>query len=455
MLRVQWKRSLHTCTSRLAVQPGKGKGQGFSKAPSTSGKRPAPKRISLTSLYKNWKDTVHTAKLNAGAVSVDLPTLTNQKLFGSNEDDSLIGKVTTFSSEQCKYLHHLGSFKKNQFRELFPQPVSLIRRDSTKKFISIMKGDVADTDGSPRSKKYVITGESGVGKTTLLAQLHAYTVDNKGIVINIPYPEMFLNGRNDFFWDEKSKSYVQPMYLKKLIKKILKGNDKDVLSSIKLSKDYKFLNTTLKGTQTINLKEGGSSMYDLLSASANPNLRGSQFSAIIEEFYLQKGIPITFTVDNVSRIFTSSYSEYKNANNKNIPTLSFQLTKTIMNLISGEIPLNNPQSCVVLAISGEDRTNRTLPVALGQVKEDPYIKKYYYDPDFVKILQNGGVQEFKVPKLNCEEVQELMKFYLESKIVPVNDTEDKSLNQLSAEKYILSGNGNPRELLRSITLTRR
>ena len=83
---------------------------------------------------------------------------------------------------------------------------------------------------------------------------------------------------------------------------------------------------------------------------------------------------------------------------------------------------------------------------------DRYITRYHYEPVLAEQLLKGGVQEFEVAKLDKEEVKQLLEFYLKSEIVLDRDAQEKTLEQLVDEKYCLSGNGNPRELLKSIIL---
>lgn len=432
-------RKLFTSSVARAAAPARGKAQGFAKK--VSGNRGSTKRISGETLYKKWADTVHTGKLNQYAVPLELPTFNPSALTAASN------KVSSFSNKQYKSLYHLGSFHKNQFNELFPKPVSLVRKDSTSKLINLLQ--------SASNKKFIITGEPGVGKSVLLSQVHAFACESSNIVIHISYPELFLNGRNDFFYDEKLKQYVQPMYLKKLLRKILKSNDENLLRSIKLTSDYKFPNADPKDSaikKHISLSEGQHSLYDLLSVKTQGRNRGDLFKAIISELSGQKKYAVFFTVDNFSKVLTSPFTSYKDADNKNIHLLDFQLGKTIMQIVSGELSFSHKSSATVLATSGVDRTNRTLPVAIGKLPEDVYIDQHHYDPQFAKIMQQGGIQEFEVPKLTKEEVKELMEFYYKSEILLNSDSQNKTIEQLTDEKYFLSGNGNPRDLLKSIVL---
>ncbi|CCF60590.1 hypothetical protein KAFR_0K02350 [Kazachstania africana CBS 2517] len=436
MFKLQSRNISLSAITRAAV-PGKGKAQGFSKKKGSE-RKSTTKRITDNTLYKKWINTVHTAKFNRNAPVMSLPKYT------PNDMDSCVGKVVKFSEQQCKSLHHLGSFKKDQFNELFNAPISLIRHESANLQESITKS---------KSKRIIITGEPGIGKTTLLSHIHANALGLNSIVINISYPQLFLNGRNDFFLDEESKLYIQPMYLKKFIRKILKANDEKILASVKLSDSYTFSRTTMKGATNITLHRGSSTLFDLLSSSVNANVRGKQYQAIMKELYGQPNIPICFTIDNFSSILTQPFSEYRDVENKNIYALDLQIGKTIMDLVSGEVPFLNPKSCLVMAISGVDRTNRTLPVALGKLPEDPYVTRYHYEPNFAKIMKKGMVEEFEVTKMGKDEVRTLLRFYSDAKIILKRELQTKTLENLSEEKYFLSGNGNPRELLKSIVLT--
>ena len=73
----------------------------------------------------------------------------------------------------------------------------------------------------------------------------------------------------------------------------------------------------------------------------------------------------------------------------------------------------------------------------------------------MKLLQKGNVTEFEVPKLNKQEVNELIEYYKKSNVLLDKDVTGKKWDNLVDEKYFISGNGNPRELLRSLVLSHR
>ncbi|CAH02023.1 mitochondrial 37S ribosomal protein mS29 [Kluyveromyces lactis] len=432
MLRIHTRQ--FSCSAAVEAAAKK-KAQGFAKA--QSGTKAAAKRITPGSMYKRWQPAVATANLHKNATFVDLPMF--------NPNNISAADVHSFSEQQLQFLYRLGSFKQNQFNELFTRPISLVRDSTTRKLYEALR--------KSENKKLVLTGEPGVGKSTLLAQLHAHALENKGLVLTVSNSELLTNGRNDFFLDEDR--YIQPMYIKNLLTKFVKSNKKELLQSIKLSKDYKLVHSggkDLSVKRNVNLSAGKSTLYDLLSVKAPSRHRGAVFDAFIKELTNQTDHPVYFTVDNFSHLLTTPFTAYKDTSNKNIHILKFQVGQSIFDLVSGDLQFAAKDSCVVLATSGLDRTNRTLSIGLQKLPHDPYLTRYHYEQILAEKLLKGKVQEFEVTKLNKDEVAKLMEFYQKAGIVLDKDLQNKTFEQLTEEKYFLSGNGNPRELLKSITL---
>ncbi|SCU93426.1 LANO_0E03840g1_1 [Lachancea nothofagi CBS 11611] len=431
-------RSLSSSSARCAA-PARGKAQGFAKKV-ISGKTSA-KKVGAGSLYKPWQQTVATGKLGKNAVPTEL------EIFKPLDVSQNFDQVVAYSNAQYKSLYTQGSFKQNQLNELFSRPISLVRRSTTKRLFDELK------NSAKTSKKYVLTGESGVGKSVLLSQVHALACEEKSILINISYPELFMNGTSDFFHD--GSSYVQPMYLKQLLTKTLKANDHAILSSIVLTNTYKFANADPKDAASrkfVQINAGKDTLLDLLSIKTTPRNRGELFRAMITELSKQSKTPVYFTVDNFSRILSEPLTSYKSTQNENIHVSELQLGKTIMEVVSGKTTFANASSCVILATCGSDKTNKTLPVGLKKLPHDPYVSKKHYDHELANVLIKGDIKEFPVEKLSKDEVRHLIDFYLKSEILLSKDTDNKNIEQLVDEKYFLSGNGNPKELLKSIAL---
>lgn len=428
-------RAFSTSTVNSAAAAKKKAVQGFAK--SKTNNKTVAKRIAPGSMYKKWQPAVATANFNKNSTFVELPIFNPNKL----ENPGLF----SFSDKQLQFLYRLGSFKQNQFNELFQRPISMVRDSTTMALFQ----KLAESE----NKKIILTGEAGVGKSTLLAQVHAHALENNSLVLPISYPELLTNGRSDFFEDKTG--YVQPMFLKSMMDKFKKSNSVELLQSIILTQDHKLVHTEGKDysvRRNITLSAGKSTLYDLLSVRSPSRSRGAVFDAFIKELTSQTQIPVYFTVDNFSHLLTTPLTSYKNTENRFLHVLEFQIGRTIFDLVSGEISFAHKDSSIILATSGADRTNRTLPIGLGKLPHDPYLKKYHYEPLLADKLLEGKIQEFNVAKLNKEEISKLLEFYRASGILLEKDFNRKSVNELVEEKFFLSGNGNPRQLLKSITL---
>lgn len=406
--------------------------------------RTPSKKISKSSFYKNWFDTIKSGRFNSNTTDkgVLLPKFDVDKL------DSLKGKLTTYTDHQSECLQRLGSFRPNQFRELFPTPMSLVRESTILRLVHKL------TDLDSNERKFVLTGEPGVGKSTTLAQLQAWALDKKYLLISLSYPRLIMDGLNDFQYNEISKLYEQPMFLKKHIGSIKNANDPKILKSIVLQNDYSFTKTDLTETNIIDLHKDKNTLFDLLSVKPNANLLGTQYEGIMTEIYSQREIPILYTVDNFSYILTNSYTKYCDTEGKSIPALRFQIVDKFMKLISGQTKLVNPLSAIITSISGDDRTNHTLPVALGKKPLDPYITQPYLDQEYVKLLQMGSVKEFPIEKFHKDEVAALMEYCTKLQLPLSRDT-GKTIDEIVNEKYFISGNGNCREIFKSMALNYR
>ncbi|AGO13054.1 AaceriAFL106Cp [[Ashbya] aceris (nom. inval.)] len=437
MLRLQARAFSSSC-SVLATAGKQAQKKGYNKK-DTGASKPVAKKVVAGSLHKPWKSAVATAKFNANAPALELP------VFNPAEPKH---EVAVFSGEQQRFLHRVGGFKQGQFHELFWRPICYTRK-ATEELLGRLSG--------AEHQRVILTGQPGVGKSTLLAQAQVAAYDRGSVIINISHPELFLNGRNDFRLANVGgeELYTQPMYLKTLLTKILKANKKEVLSAVALTREYKFpvADTRESAAKRVTrLVPGKHTLFDLLSTKTAPAGRGMLFQAVIDELAAQSTVPVYFTVDNFSRILSGPFSAYKDTSCRSIHVLKLQLGKIIMNFVSGATKFNHKDSRVVLATSGVDRQTKTLPAGLGHIPHDPYATRYQYEPTLSKMMLDGGVKEFRVEPLSKTEVAQLVDFYSKAGILSEKDQENSRAGRLVDEKYLLSGNGNPRELLKSLTL---
>lgn len=414
-----------------AAKPSKAKAVAKGFKGSATGK----KSRKTAGSFRVFEHHVHFAKnREQGFELSNLETLNQGKLD--------LNKVVSYSEQQLQKLIQAGSLKKDQFHELFKTPITLIRDETTtiSKFVD-------STATSPSSQnKMCLLGERGIGKSTLLTQAQALAIAQSNIVlIPVSYALKLVDGSNDFFYDSKLQTYTQPMYLKKLLAKVEYIN-KEVLSQMKLSKDHVIEGVTKdKAATKFNQKH---SVLDLLQAKVAPRQRGRVFQIFIEELLKQETNPVLVTVDNFSAITSQPITPYRNVANKQLYVEELQITKTLFQLTSNEIAFK--KGGVLLATSSDDKPSITLQHGLGLITADPYTK----EADFNRTLASRitSVKPVTVGKLEKESVSNLVEKYIEANAFNSTELQANEKDQLVNQKYVLSGNGNPLELLKSITM---
>ncbi|KAH3685419.1 hypothetical protein WICPIJ_003604 [Wickerhamomyces pijperi] len=386
--------------------------------------------------FRFFEDHVHYAKnREPGFELSNLETL--------NPTTLDLNKVVSYSEQQLQKLIQAGSFKKDQFHELFKTPITLIR-DETSTMAQFVQ-DIATTPSS--QNKICLIGERGIGKSTLLTQAQALAISQSNtIVIPISHALKLVDGSNDFFYDSKLQTYTQPMYLKKLLSKIEYIN-KELLSQIQLSQDYVIEGVTKdKAATKFNQKH---TLSDLVQATnLAPRQRGRVFQILIQELLNQDSHPVLVTVDNFSAITSHPITPYRNVENKQLYVEELQITKTLFQLTSNEVSFK--KGGVILATSSDDKPSVTLKHGLGLIAADPYTK----ESDFNRTLASKitTVKPITVGKLQKECVGKLVEKYIEANAFNKTELENNNHQNLIDQKYVLSGNGNPLELLKSITM---
>lgn len=431
--RVSCARGFHTSLATLAA-----KGAPVKKAASQGYKKTNTGKTKKTSgAGKQFSDYINVLKLENKAPEIKgLGTLEGEKI----KENS----VLKYNQLQMKKLIISGTFKDNQFKELFKTPITLVTKD-TKHMEEFVKNG---SNTSSEHNRICLLGENGIGKSTLLAQTQAM-ISNLGdsIIIPIPYATQIVNGRNDFAYDQQLKLYTQPMFLKSFISKILDTNDK-ILAKIPIKSDHSFEGNT-RHKSTIKVSSERHSLLDLAKLSVAPRFRGRQLESIFTELLEQDQIPIFLTVDNFNALTSFTRTAYRDVENKPVHIGKLQLGKLIFDFTSGARAFK--KGGVILATSTDERSNHTLLAGLGLTKPDPYTAEYYYDREVAQKL--NGVKPYELQKLSKENVTKLVETFINADIFKSNDLENKTLEALVNQKYILSGNGNPGELIKSVVMS--
>lgn len=350
--------------------------------------------------------------------------------------------VYKFSENASKSLTIFGSFKPTQRHELFKDHATLIRNDTSAALFDAIESGIS---GSSQSNRICITGAKGVGKSSALAQAQAFAVEKGYVVIPVSRAFDLLSGNFDTAVNKRNKTsniFLQPMYVKKLLKTIASGN-KEVLNTIKISKNYTFGDASTRSELKFNA--GESTLYDLIKRS---NKEGHSedvyiFDAFIDELSTQTIAPVLFTLDELNFFSYQPFALNRDINNNPIYHGNLQIPNTFLKFFSGERTFQ--KGAIISSLSGAYGVSETLEVGLGH-KDTPknYAKKTEYDEVLASKLK--GVKSIEVKHLTYEETAALLEYYKNGQVFS-----DELSEQFIQQKYFLSGNGNAQALIKSVT----
>lgn len=402
---------------------------------------------------KSWKDSI--LKNNYQRKAKDSPLIEQLNDFNPN----LNLKITKYPNEINRKLHIAGSFNPHQYNELYSQPLTLIRPREDAFVNAFYQKSLSS---SSKSNRLIITGEQGVGKSTVLTHFQSQVLSSDSILLSIPYADALVDGSSDFKLNPQSNLYDQQMYSKKLLKKTLNLN-KENLAKINLSKGYTLLNKNYKTSQTTLTTDNN--LSDLLSSISNSNdVNATEiFKILIDELQSQSVLPVYLTVDNFTAFLQHGMTKYSNTSNNQIYFQKFTIADSIIALASGEKEFKS--GAVVLATHGHHKwkSNETLSVALGDSNADDlaYAKFNKFDRKLAnRLMLNNGLQKLQVSKFDIDETKSMVKHLWDFNLIHNEFNAEVEManlghdyfNKLSQRKYIVSGNGNGKLLLDSCVL---
>lgn len=408
-------------------------------ASASSKNKNTPKKTKGSSIYSFSHTAAYSNyQKNAPELSEDLPG--TQLLDGKNPLVSgPQSQVLKYSSATAKSLTHFGSFKCTQRHELFKDRASLVRPSSTGTLFDIIK---KGTSSSSKTNRFCITGAKGVGKSTALTQAQALALENGYIVVPIPQAVDLVSGEFDAVINKKHKDsgiFQQPMYVKRWMERIAKGN-MELLSTIKISQDYTF--ETLGSQKKLKFVKGENNLYSLLTNRSHSE-RCEILDFFINELASQSEVPVLFTMDEVNVFSAKQFARNRDTNNKPIYHCNLQVPNIFLQFFSGEREFKNG---AVIAALASYKNGETIPVGLGlKAQADPYASAADFDPVLAsKFLANGGVKTLEVSPFSLEETKTVLSYYSNGGVFP-----EPLSDSLVQQKYFLSGNGNPKALLKT------
>ncbi|CAN6661001.1 small ribosomal subunit protein mS29 [Trichomonascus vanleenenianus] len=344
--------------------------------------------------------------------------------------------IVRYPSTAAKALGVFGSFKRGQQHELFKNKTTLVRERPS---LALRELIARGKETASRENRACLTGELGVGKSTGLAQAQAFALLEGYVVVPVPRANELVSGENDAVFHAGTQLFTQPMYVKQWMKRIASGN-KALLSAIPLTqKDY-HLPPRKTGGPVVTPKN----LYELLMEGRMRKNIHDVMDTFMHELSVQTAAPVLFTMDDVNVFTERIYSANVDVHNNRIYHGKLQVPSYFLTFLSGEKSF--VRGAVMTALSGSHRVNETITVGLGlQDSATPYAHPERYD----ELLSSKfrGVQPIEVPRYTLHELRNLLAFYKQAELIP----RDELTTDFVDQKYVLSGNGNARALLKTCT----
>lgn len=373
-----------------------------------------------------------------------------------------VGSVVQYDIPTRRALSYFGSFQRDQHHELFKERTTMIRGVSLE-----LEKVLENGKNTPSSENRVcLIGDRGVGKSTTLAQAQALAVLKGYIVIPVPYAQELVSGRNDALYNESHGFFAQPMYVKRWMKRVAKGNAA-VLKEIAVPKGL------------------ASAQYEAHSPKMSENLynfllegRRRRDAFVIMHEFLQilstsgsDGVqaPVLFTLDELNAFCHNIHSVNRDTHNRPIYHGYLQVPKYFLQYLSGASSFN--RGAIIAATTGKYRQNDTIPMGLGVGVSRPedlvYADKTVYDKTLAAKLK--GVRPLVVERYSETESLQMLQLYQNAGLISdkssastsasasdegalsatTTTTTSSSPSSTVMELHLLAGVGNARDLLRT------
>lgn len=370
--------------------------------------------------------------------------LKNNKSINADSDsgESVSGSALfKYNDDLLQRLHYFGAFQKSQFNELTYDYVSVLRKE-TLQIVNDLKSN------SPGSKNFIITGNAGVGKSTVLSQVQSFLINqnlqktDQNIILNLNNPKKIIDGSFEISYNEKTQLYDQPILAKKFLIKNAAAN-KALFSKIPVTNTYSYMGN-VSNASTKDFK----SLYDLIKLGCSKKNKKSIYPQVFSDFLnelaaVKDQYSIYFTVDNFNCLTEKSTSSYKSTNFEDIPVEKLQFANFILNSSN-----NSLFKGVIYSTTDVCQVSSTLKVALKLATFDPFDKSF---DESVSALLNEKLKVVNLKNFTKSETKQMVDWFLENGLIISNDQRD-AVDQLVGEKFFLSGGGNPRELFKSCNL---
>lgn len=411
---------------------------------------------------KSFKASILTKNYKKLALKADEHLIKELPSIVAENRDTIKNTFVKYPAESIQKLHIAGSFKPDQYNELYSQPVTLFRAVEDSKLLEIV-----NKNSSSIESRYLVNGHSGIGKSTILAHFQAFALshnNNEAILFPISNADLLVDGSSDFRLNPLTKKYDQPMYSRTFLKKFINLNA-DNLAKIPLSGEL----TPLTNVYRASTHKVSGTLLDLakyiLKAPSIESNTTYGFTTILNELSKQDKLPVYMTIDNFSAFIQHGMTKYRDTENRRIYFQDFTIADSLLQFVSGEKSFKN--GAIMIATHGNHRlqNNGTLDVLVGDKPLEDFAYAKFKDFDYRlanRLLQNNGLQKFGLSKFNLEECKSLVSHLLKFNLIHneydleeqlLSNNLDTVIQKIASQKYILSGNGIPKLVMDSCILS--
>ncbi|KAJ3203320.1 37S ribosomal protein S23 mitochondrial, partial [Dinochytrium kinnereticum] len=236
------------------------------------------------------------------------------------------------------------AFTKDPANHKIPQSSVMLRECTLK----IMKDVMEELAKGRSTRKIVLDGEPGSGKSSVLLQLSGHFSALDYIVFYVPRPSHWISAK-EFYSKTESGTFIQPKLTSSVLKLFLNMN-RTLLSKIQVVGEHTIGKSVFKG-----------SLKDLSELGAgSPDVAHAALKAVLSELLSDASSrpPLVIAIDQVNALFTKT--AYNDTDGTVLTSDRFELVSVFHD-----------------ALSRRELTNAVILTALDQT--DPTIKSPYLD----------------------------------------------------------------------------
>ncbi|KAM6496503.1 mitochondrial carrier protein [Amanita muscaria] len=373
------------------------------------------------------------AQLNTPLLQPPKPSLKIRAFDAEKMSENMVGKTVAFEFSEQDPARKFGLPKKLllEYRVL-SKPYTVIRNVTLDVVGKLNQAE----DSSSLDSRYVLTGRSGAGKSSVLLQAVEYCSQRKWVVIYIPRGVNLVNSSTPYAYDLRTQTYLQPQFAFQTLQRTLSVNS-SILSSLHTTKKLFFekrelpVRSSLTDLIAIGLKD----------ASSAPAV----LDALMTELGQQIKYPVLLAIDDFQALYCKT--AYKDPFFTTIRPYHLSMPRLIMEFASGKRSL--AKGAVLCATTDSDPAY-PVPLELREALQIPYEHPQSpYDKRSTALVDYAnGLTPIPVPEqLTLDEAASLFEAWKEEHVMaPV------TYDELFLSKYTESS-GNPREFVKGLLST--